>query len=497
MLFEQKKNILIPIETSSREMDYKIMLAVRVAGPDARVYVGHYSVIDRLWKLGIRGGVYVGKNVLEHGVVWADVESGKGRDEHGFNINLKAFEGLMSSGFRMVHHHEEGGVHPGGRAQLEAALRRQLNPNYLPPGCRVLTWGKTQQEIYQQTIEGPVSIEVSGSPRFDLCMGRREYFHPDVKRIQADVGPYILVNCAFAWANYKNDLGVLVNKVLGSARKDKSAMLDRIRQWSHVNTSMSYMLREIARIAVEQPEIQWVLRPHPSESDKIYHTLFRFFDNVHVRRDKSVVPWILGAQGVLQMACTTSIESKMGGVPVAELCFPGEATYSIPVSSECAEPIHVGKELDGWIDDVWNDQARDYTCKPWSELAKSVIANVTPRSVDSFDIMANAADEVLDTIQIGDCRTLRELPTQALERLRVIAMRSALFSYGLLPRSKEHPYGKTVQEYVWSKFPGFCNADLQDRVGRAERIWNKQVRCRVFSPYLASLDSVSQPTNAC
>ena len=58
-------NIFFPIETLSRELDYKLILAHRVAikFPNSKVYIGSVNAIHELQN-EFFGGVYVGNTIF-------------------------------------------------------------------------------------------------------------------------------------------------------------------------------------------------------------------------------------------------------------------------------------------------------------------------------------------------------------------------------------------------------------------------------------------------
>ena len=59
-----KTNILLPIETINRELDFKLFLGVMYARQDNRIYIGQHDLLHNDLLPLLRGGIYVGKNVF-------------------------------------------------------------------------------------------------------------------------------------------------------------------------------------------------------------------------------------------------------------------------------------------------------------------------------------------------------------------------------------------------------------------------------------------------
>ncbi|KQA23087.1 hypothetical protein AAY55_13035 [Vibrio metoecus] len=59
-----KKSIFLPVETMSREYQYKIVLATKLANEGFRVVLGHAPHLDKI-KSYFPPGAYIGKNLFK------------------------------------------------------------------------------------------------------------------------------------------------------------------------------------------------------------------------------------------------------------------------------------------------------------------------------------------------------------------------------------------------------------------------------------------------
>ncbi len=78
----EKINLLFPVETINRELDFRLFLACLSARPDRRIWIGQSRVIYSLAH-AIEGGIYVGKNLwgLPPNLTWNRYHNLK---QHGY-----------------------------------------------------------------------------------------------------------------------------------------------------------------------------------------------------------------------------------------------------------------------------------------------------------------------------------------------------------------------------------------------------------------------------
>ena len=57
-------NILLPIETINREIDYKLVLAGYLSGQGHQIYIGQNDALMSLVPHMKNGGLYIGKSIF-------------------------------------------------------------------------------------------------------------------------------------------------------------------------------------------------------------------------------------------------------------------------------------------------------------------------------------------------------------------------------------------------------------------------------------------------
>ena len=62
-MLDLKTAILLPVETTVRELEWKLDLAVRLANPQRQIYIGHHDIIQKMVPY-LSNGIYIGKNMF-------------------------------------------------------------------------------------------------------------------------------------------------------------------------------------------------------------------------------------------------------------------------------------------------------------------------------------------------------------------------------------------------------------------------------------------------
>jgi surface carbohydrate biosynthesis protein len=298
-----KKNVLFPIETITRELDYKLLLAGMFVNKDKNIYIGQHDYLYSISKYMI-GGLYLGKNMFL-------------RKSGGDWINRHSE--FKNRGFSMVHLDEEGAVYWGEEAEWKRRLSRRLNINLIDDDF-MCTWGNFQKSYYQDVIkDNDKKIITTGQPRFELLRKKyNTFFNDEVEEIKKKYGDFILVPTAFQWFNnaFGNADTFSQRSQMGYDVTNDVSRKRYIGSWNYSGKTFSDYVKMVTHISIKFPSINIILRPHPSEDIDFYNHAFSGVKNVHVVREKSVIPWILSTKLLIADSCTTSVEAYIAGTPV-------------------------------------------------------------------------------------------------------------------------------------------------------------------------------------
>lgn len=334
-----KINILFPVETINRELDFRLMLACRYVNPRNRIFIGQHDVIYQLLK-HMKGGIYVGKNIFRSLFSTPD---------------LTRYQILKDRGFTLVHLDEEGGIFPGREEDWRSTLRLRLDPKCLKKNDYICTWGDFQADFYRsQQPDCFENIRTTGHPRFDLCRTYTDYYRDAVGEIESRFGQFFLINTNLSFAN--NRLGLTNTFSIGCGYDPKSLESRQwhIDVWANAAHNLARFVKLVSYLSIKFPSNNFVIRPHPGEDQDFYKNIFNGVENVHIVHEGNVTPWLLACRAMVHDGCTTSIEAYMAGANIVNYGMPNAPrSYYLPslFGKHCASEEEVGdcisKVLDG------------------------------------------------------------------------------------------------------------------------------------------------------
>lgn len=279
-----KYKILFPVETTTRELSYKLLLSARFAALGHECYVGSKSEISRLFE-AVSPFVYFDKGYH------------KGVSEQIY-ANVKKHGGLI------VNLDEEGGV---DFADNSTILNRYADEVFALCDL-VFLWGRKQYDFLKSNKAEfrDDKVIVTGHPRFELLKESYHYlYEKEAERLRRTYGDYILVctNMGFG-NNIRGDDFVRTNYGSRIRLIEEMIAFDKLKVASYVS-----MVRRLSSLSA----CNIVLRPHPEETMDAYRKPLAGIKNVSVIYENSVIPWIAGSKVMIHPDCTTGIEATMYG----------------------------------------------------------------------------------------------------------------------------------------------------------------------------------------
>lgn len=444
----QGPTVFMPIETIDRELDARILVGLHLAEAGFSVVTGETSFVHAL-ALRHEGGVYLGKNVFATQFPHA---------------SLTFYSALKERGFRVVHLDEEGAFFPGSDDRFGERLDQRLDPTVLAVDDMILTWGYRQRDHYRRR-KSPAPVEVTGHPRFDLYDRKYEaYFADDVAEIRERHGDFVLINTTSGLTNSK--LGL--ERVLQLYRTEHAlpAQPSAASAWADDARALARVV-DAATFVAEELGIGVVVRPHPGEDDRLYRALFQGTQNVFVRREGPVTPWILATRAVVHDGCTTSVEAHLAGVPVAVLSASRSAAQTVAALASLGQPVRALDDLEAFI----RQPAVDVRDDSPGDSVRRLLANFS----------APALDAVLASVVCMEVASARR-PSRFVERVVRLRGEGRAVS-GRLGR-RVSPQRRERHAYARQKFYGFRAAGAERRIERMAATTGIHVPNRVVSDKL-------------
>jgi surface carbohydrate biosynthesis protein len=360
--------VLFPIETLTRELESKLVMASALAAEGCRTIVGHKEVMKAI------GGASTG-------IVW------QGKSLFRAKSNKHLADELIGNQSAIMFLHDEGGMHQVKAwpnhvlktHRIEFLRKRAIN--------RVCVWGERQKSVLSSYAEELSDvIAVTGTPKFDLCLPRYAWVTAaQSEAIRSKYGSFILVCTRFATAAHSAGQGDpfrrKMNPALWPQSLDQKSLADLwFSKWQRDVHDFADFVVLTKELALNFPQHTIVLRPHPSENLTFYRQAFASFSNVAVTRDESVLPWIRAADLVVHSNCTTGIEAVLAGRPVVNLLpeCEGRTELDVEVAREAGQVLGSISQVVQKAGDFLSGETPSYE---WSAHAKTMLRNLTHEAV--------------------------------------------------------------------------------------------------------------------
>jgi surface carbohydrate biosynthesis protein len=168
-------------------------------------------------------------------------------------------------------------------------------------------WGERQLGGFLASGLLPAEkVRATGCPRYDIASPRWRgaLSRPDMKP------GYILINTNLAAVSPRFSRGIAAERAaLISVGMDPDHVDRRFRDELAAQNGLIGLLRELTE---SFPDVQFVLRPHPFESDVAYRVLCTS-PNFSIRQEGTSLEWLNAAAGLIHLNCSTAIEAAMLG----------------------------------------------------------------------------------------------------------------------------------------------------------------------------------------
>lgn len=329
--------VIQSIDSPRRELDWRLMIAAELYKRGISSFIGSKTQVELVNAIS-KNCVYFGRL---NGVTGRSV------------IDQSFMKTAEDNGTKIFFLHDEGGFYFSN--EYESAVRKIYPESLFEHSCfkRVYFWGKKQEQVFNES-PSKNKFKVSGNPRFDLLRSQYDdYEKQKIADLKSKFGKYVLVCTRFGAVNRVPDEPGTLSKrsfdirVEGGALDytDRNGILETMfSAWSKIGHEFSDFVLGIAKLSIQFPETNFIIRPHPAEKQSFYDDAFSHFPNVFVTKDGDAREWIKGAFTMIHSECTTGFESLVAGVPVINFR-PVESEYKVACVSEVGTQCRTVEEL--------------------------------------------------------------------------------------------------------------------------------------------------------
>lgn len=313
------KTLLLPAEILSRELDARLLQGVLGLERGWRVILGSKALMNRaIWRLP--RGLYLCQTLT-----------------HKRLPVLKLLERL---GHVSVGWDEEGLIY----LDRDVYMMRRVSSETLARLSGLIAWGpQSAEDLGPRAAAANLTPKAFGNPRFDLLRPELHgLYAAEVDAIRREHGDFVLFNTSFSSCNPVVSLHDQQTRAISEKdRPADGATNRRFRDWTdHRKRLFDAFLVDMPELARRNPDLNFVVRPHPSENAATWSAAFENLVNVKVVREGASIPWLMAARALVHNNCMTAAEAAvMGHAPVAycpETILELESALPNPVSRRTA-----------------------------------------------------------------------------------------------------------------------------------------------------------------
>ena len=281
-----EKLVYLALETPSRELRAKTLLATELLNRGYRVVFGDHGALQKKFAPKFASGIYYDKDFMRpQAEIWRPIK------ENGCKLYALDEEGVI---------YETRTLYQQMRIGLESISMLD----------GVFTWGPDQFDMIKETYpDMDKKGHITGNPRADVLGKNTEiYFGSDAQKYREKYGPYILINSSFSHTRTAERL----KSLCGDFPKESEEFYLARQEFQE---KLAYAFIEgVAEFAKKTP-YNVVVRPHPNRNAFVQE----FFDamgdlpNVHIIRSGDSNAWIYGSEMMIHGGCSTAYEAYDAG----------------------------------------------------------------------------------------------------------------------------------------------------------------------------------------
>jgi len=422
------KTICFPIEIYEREIDSRLLLAIKVASKGAKAIVGRRN--NKVFRQ-VSGATFF----LSPG--------------HA-NTSLKLVQKFEQADNTICFHDEEGFIRQSDQIYLE----QRVGQTVCQHGKINFTWNKKQDDLLRSIQV--TATRITGSPKFDLPLIMKRPL-PEEFRIN--------INTRFALANPAGEIGLegmieLARTNGDFSEFDKKRLIERYEKDTVVYSEFLDLIERIG----QDGSLPTAIRVHPAESQTRYREIAEKYSNVEVEKGVPLFDSINHTSVVVHDGCTTAFDAKLMDRPVVALRPESVGTYYDDLANNFSDVCCTSA---GEVFELLSNARQSQELNSILPSGKTMLDELIPNSNGAL------ASDVIATIltqQRGEepsRRVISRMTNQA-SRLMRVSLKTVKRKIRAMGSDKEESVRQVVSSYYNSKYPS--ELDMEDLALRFEKI---------------------------
>lgn len=204
-------------------------------------------------------------------------------------------------------------------------IAKNVDPEITPLVEQVFCQGPRQRDALANHFDFTrQQLVLTGNSRVDfLVPPLRALLEAEVTELKERYGRFVLINTNSGsvnnlWGDPRRYLGLLVEVGwYDPDNPDDKALVEA--HLAHDRNNLTALSTLIGLLARRRPDINVIVRPHPSERSKVWEDITADHPSITVVSDTSAPPWLAAAALVVTTGCTTGLEAVLLNTPAISI----------------------------------------------------------------------------------------------------------------------------------------------------------------------------------
>ena len=285
-------NILfLPIEIKTREFFPKLFLISRALKKNIHCFIGDKIAVNRAIRY-FKKGVYFHKSI------------NKKDKEYILDIKSKVDTYISLD--------EEFGFATTNKKQLKNYLDIRSSYENVKNVDRIYNWGKFDQSVWKKKYSSFTNkFLISGAPRLDIWKKKiySVIFKNEIHDLKKKYKKFIFIPSTFL--SSKKKLNQMIKEDKRIFKNKKEFLKKRINAKIFEFKLFNEFVKLIRLLSKDFPNLNIVIKPHPTEDPKDWIKNTKKYRNVYVDSQFELTPYIAAAELVIFNSSTSGIQSVL------------------------------------------------------------------------------------------------------------------------------------------------------------------------------------------
>lgn len=279
-------NIYIKVEVETRELLSRLLLGMYAAARKHNVLLGDGELLSLVEQNKLKPGIIFEKSITPS------------------VTRIKQLKNYRKFGSKLTSIDEEGVI----KDDFNTLLNSRFSEQTILLSDKIFCWGKYDYDSLINLFPNQKQKFIkTGNPRVSLWS--RKYKHLFINK-KIEEKKYILISSNFSVAVSSQRLSEIVKFFLSTNYFNDKKYVENFYNRMSLNLQILFKFINAINILTERfQNINFIVRPHPTESVELWENFFRKRKNLLITKELTLSDWIENSEIIIHNGCTAGVEA--------------------------------------------------------------------------------------------------------------------------------------------------------------------------------------------